>query len=145
MEMLDLRSLRKRITFISDEFSLIGRSVFEVISYSRNKSKIPKAQKILDEFQQNIPPKIQLNLSDKVMEGGKNLSKSQIKMLQYIRAVLSEKPIMIIDEPVRNLEKNTRINILNWLNTQTKSKTIILLCRRWKDSSIVINNIVDIV
>jgi len=144
MEMLDLRSLRKKITFISDEFSLIGRTVFEVVSYSRNKAKIPKAQKILDKFQQNIPLKIQLNLSDKVMEGGKNLSKSQIKMLQYIRAVLSEKPIMIIDEPVRNLEKNTRKNILDLLGIQAKSKTIIFLCRRWKDPSLVINNTIDI-
>jgi ABC-type multidrug transport system fused ATPase/permease subunit len=144
MEILDLKSLRKKTTFISDEFSLIGRTVFEVVSYSRNKAKIPKAQKILDEFQQNVPLKMQLNLSDKVMEGGKNLSKSQIKMLQYIRAVLSEKPIIIIDEPIRNLEKNTRKNILDWLGLQAVSKTIIFLCSRWKDPSIIINNTIDI-
>jgi len=144
MDLLDLKSLRKKITFISDEFTLVGRTIFEVVSYSRNKTKIPKAQEILDEFQQNIPLKIQLNLSDKVMEGGKNLAKSQIKMLQYIRAVLSDKPIIIIDEPVRNLEKNTKVNIINWLNIQSKAKTIVFLCRTWRDPSFVINNTIEI-
>jgi len=144
LDSLDLKSLRKKITFISDEFSLIGRSVFEVISYSRNKTKMPKAQELLDAFQQKIPEKIQLKLTDKVMEGGVNLSKSQQKMLQYIRAILSEKPMILIDEPIRNLEKTTKKNVLNWLDLYANSKTIIFLCRQWNESSVVINKTIEL-
>lgn len=65
-------------------------------------------------------------------------------MLQYIRAVLSDKPIIIIDEPVRNLEKNTKVNIINWLNIHSKAKTIVFLCRTWRDPSFAINNTIEI-
>jgi len=144
LSLLDLKSLRKKVTFVSDEFSLIGRTVFEVISYSRNKAKLSNAQEVLDRFQLNVPEKMHLHTTDKVIEGGENLSKSQIKMLQYIRALLSEKPIIIIDEPIRNLEKNTRKNILNWISIQKTNKTIILLCRTWREQSITIDNKIEI-
>jgi ABC-type multidrug transport system fused ATPase/permease subunit len=144
IDSLELKSLRKKITFISDEFPLIGRTVFEVISYSRSKTKMPKAQSILEAFQQNIPLKMQLKLSDKVMEGGVNLSKSQLKMLQYIRAALSKKPIVLVDEPIRNLEKTTKKNVLNWLHHNANSKTIIFLCRQWNESTVAINNTIEL-
>jgi len=141
---INLSSLRRKITFISDEFPLLGRSVFEVISYSRKEEKKENAQLILDLFQQNIPNHLKLELSDKIAEGCENLAKSQIKMLQYIRAALSDKPIIIIDEPIRNLEKQTKKNVLNWLNMQTHNKTVVLLCRNWKKTNLPIFNSIQI-
>ena len=141
---LEIKSIRKKMTFISDDFPLLGRTVFEAISYSRRNEKREKAQIVLDEFQRKIPPRLQLNLSDKVLEGGSNLSHSQIKMLQYVRAALSRKPIIVIDEPLRNLEQNTRKNILRWLKKQSANRTVILLCRTWNQPSIVIDHVIDI-
>ena len=138
----DLKSIRKKMTFISDEFPLLGKTVFEAISYSRKNKKKALAQIALDDFQNNSPPQFQLKLSDKVLEGGRNLSSSQRKMLQYVRAELSKKPIIVIDEPLRNLERNSRNNILNWLQEQSTQKTVILLCRSWGYPSIKISNLI---
>ncbi len=137
---LDAKSLRKKVTFVSDELGLIGRTVFEVVSYSRKKSKISKTQEILEQLQTGVPDHLKLEATDKVVEGGKNLSKSQIKLLHYTRAILSNKPIMIIDEPIRNLERNTKKNIMEWLSSQKGEKTLVLLCKTWKEPSVKIEN-----
>ena len=144
IENIKLKSLRKKITFISEEFPLLGNTVFEVVSYSRNKEKEIKAKKVLDKFQQNVPTHLKLNLTDKVIENGINLSKSQIKMLQYIRAVLSNKPIIIIDEPLKNLETNVKKNILQWINKNKRRKTIVFICNNWNEHSIPIDNIIEL-
>ena len=141
---LTLKSIRKKVTFVSDEFTFLGSSVFEVIAYARNENRKARAQIILDKFQENIPDKSKLQLSDKIIEGGINLSKSQKKMLQYARVALSNKPIIVIDEPIRNLEKNTKQNILNWLYQNKNKKTIIFLCKSWNDKTITIQNTINI-
>ena len=140
---LKLKSLRRKITFVSDEFPLLGRTVFEAVSYSRSKEKIPLAQAVLDSFQQNVPKALQLKLTDKVMEGGENLSKSQIKMLYYLRAALSGKPIVVIEEPLVGLETNSRNNILNWMRSLAGKKTFIFLCQDWTESSLKIKHVVN--
>ncbi len=144
LDSLNLKSVRKKVTFVSDEFALVGRSVFEVVSYSRSKSKMDKAQQVLDMLQEGIPEKMKLSLRDKVAENGSNLSKTQQKMLQYVRAILSDKPILIIDEPIRNLEKNTKLNILSWLLTVKSDKTIVFLCKTWRETLVPINHIITI-
>ncbi len=144
MGKLDVKSLRKKVTFVSDELDIIGRTVFEVVSYSRKNSKKSKTQEILEQLQKDVPDHLKLNATHKVVEGGKNLSKSQIKLLHYTRAILSNKPIMIIDEPIRNLEKNTKKNILEWLASQKEEKTLVLLCKTWKEPSIKIENKITI-
>ncbi len=141
---LTLKSIRKKITFVSEEFSFLGRTVFEVIAYARNDERRARAQIILDEFQKNCPDKSKLQLSDKIIEGGINLSKSQRKMLQYARVALSNKPIIIIDEPLRNLESHTKRNILTWLYQNKNKKTIIFLCKSWNDRTINIQNTINL-
>ncbi len=141
---LDIKSLRKKVTFVSDEFSLIGKTVFEVISYSRSKEKRVKAQQIIDYFQNNIPSSMKLSLDDKVKERGLNLSKSQKKMLLYARAALSNKPIIVIEEPIRNLEKNTKKNILTWLSEVKNKKTIVFLCYTWREPIVKIDHVISI-
>ena len=141
---LDIKSLRKKVTFVSDEFSLIGKTVFEVISYSRSKEKRVKAQQIIDFFQNNIPSSMKLSLDDKVKERGLNLSKSQKKMLLYARVALSNKPIVVIEEPIRNLEKNTKKNILTWLSEVKNKKTIVFLCYTWREPIVKIDHVISI-
>ncbi|MDC8005272.1 ABC transporter ATP-binding protein [Aureisphaera galaxeae] len=144
MNNLDLRSIRKKVTFVSDELELIGRTVFEVVSYSRKESKLSKTEELLEQLQRDVPNSLKLDVKDKVVEGGKNLSKSQIKLLHYTRAILSNKPIIIIDEPIRNMEKNTKRNIMEWLASQKGEKTLVFLCRTWKESTIEIDHVITL-
>jgi len=116
------KSLRKYITVVSEEFPLLGRTVFEAISYSRKAEKRPRAQSILNFLQADLPPDNHLHLDDRIGELGDRLSKSQVKMLLYARAIISNKPIFLIEDPFKNLPSPVKNRILLWLNDHRKEK-----------------------
>ncbi len=119
------KSLRKYITVVSEEFPLLGRTVFEAISYSRKADKRPKAQSVLNFLQADLPPDNHLHLDDRIGELGDRLSKSQIKMLLYARAMISNKPIFLIEDPFKNLPSTVKNRILLWLVEHRNEKNFL--------------------
>lgn len=124
---LDLKSLRKHITVIGEEFQLFGKTVFEAISYSRKEEKRPSAQTMLDRLQNGLPERQKLTLDDKTGEWGANLSQSQRKQLQYARAFLTGKPILLIESPFDGLSEIVRQNISQLLSERQGEITLVLL------------------
>ncbi len=127
---LNPKSLRRYITVVSEEFPLLGRTVFEAISYSRQKEKRPKAQKILDYLQAGLPPEKHLQLDDRIGELGDRLSKGQTKMLLYARAMLSGKPILLIEDPFKNLHSAVRRQITHWIEKKRGKRSILFFSSR---------------
>ncbi len=121
------KSLRKYITVVSSEFPLLGKNVFEAISYSRRKDKRPKAQKVLDFLQKNLPEDRKLQLDTPIGELGARLSKGQQKMLFYARAILSRKPIVLIEDPFKNTSSAVQSQIISWMKKNRGKRTILLL------------------
>ncbi len=124
---ISLTSLRRCLTVVSPDFPLVGKTVFEAVSYSISKSKIPAVETILQVIQRGLPPQQQLSVHDKIGEFGSHLSVSQQKILQYTRAFLTRKPILIIEEPFESLPKIVKDNIVQLLNERVENSTIILL------------------
>lgn len=124
------KSLRRHITVVSEEFPLLGRTVFEAISYSRKREKRPKAQQVLDFLQAQFPPERHLQLDDRIGELGDRLSKGQTKMLLYARAILSEKPILLIEDPFKNLHGQVKKQIIAWLEENRKQRSILFFASR---------------
>ncbi len=121
------KSLRKHITVVSSEFPLLGKNVFEAISYSRRKDKRPKAQKVLDFLQKNLPEDRKLQLDTPIGELGARLSKGQQKMLFYARAILSGKPIVLIEDPFKNTSSAVQSQIVSWMKKNRGERTMLLL------------------
>ncbi len=121
------KSLRKHITVVSSEFPLLGKNVFEAISYSRKKSKRPEAQRVLDYLQKDLSEEKKLQLDTPIGELGARLSKGQQKMLFYARAILSRKPIVLIEDPFKNTSSVVQKQIVLWLEENRSKKTILLL------------------
>ncbi len=124
---LNPKSLRKYITVVSNEFPLLGKTVFEAISYSRKRSKRARAEEVLSFLQADLPEEKCLHLDDRIGELGSRLSKGQEKMLFYARAMLSNKPIVLIEDPFKNMSSAVRKQVLEWLESNRKKKTILLL------------------
>ena len=116
------KSLRKHIAIVAEEWTLLGRNVFEALSYSRKETKRVgvyaqlRALKLTDTLQLNSP----------IGEHGRNLSKGQQKLLQYGRAFLTKKPILLIDAPWSGLDKKSIALIVDLLNKKKEKHTIIL-------------------
>lgn len=99
------KSLRKHIAVVSSEIPLLGRKVFEAISYSRKAEKKAKASMVLEHLLEGNPNLPAMTLEDKIGEAGNRLSKGQLKLLAYARALLTRKKIVLIDEPFEGFDE----------------------------------------
>ncbi|MCI4668461.1 MAG: ABC transporter transmembrane domain-containing protein [Bacteroidia bacterium] len=123
---LEGTSLRKKITVVSVNHALMGRNVFEAISYSRKASKKKKAQAMLDLLQEELPPKERLRLDSKIGEYGSLLSPGQKQLLRFARAFLSRKPILLIHEPNGLIEEKWTPKVREQIQTLSQKAKLIV-------------------
>lgn len=126
-DQVNAKSLMKKIAVVSDEIPLLGKTVFEAISYSRNKLKKPKAGKILNELQKHH--KQQLLLDDRIGDLACRLSKGEKKLLIIARALLTNKPILLLDEPFEAIDELTKLQLCKQLNQLSKKRTIVIFSK----------------
>jgi ABC-type multidrug transport system fused ATPase/permease subunit len=117
--------LRKSITMVSDELPLIGNTIFEAISYSRKEEKRSEAEQMLSRI--GFPNKEGLQVLDTpVVEGGRNFSSGERKLLMIARALLTKKKILLMDEPFRDLDGLYVDQVSYILDSMRKDKTILI-------------------
>lgn len=121
------KSIRKNIAVISDTFPLFGRTVYEAIVYSRNEKREQRVSEILKDFQQFEDQNNRLELNSTIGDLGSTLTKGQKKILLYCRALLTNKPFLIIDQPFKDLNLQTIVHLKNKLNSISNTKTIIII------------------
>lgn len=120
------RSVRKRIAVVSNAWPLVGKTVFEAISYSRKAEKRPSAQKMLDKLQRGRLNQQLLNLDDVIGEQGSLLSGGQNRILLWARALLTRKPILILDEPFLHLDDLGKSVVADRINRLRTKRNIIV-------------------
>jgi ABC-type multidrug transport system fused ATPase/permease subunit len=69
-------------------------------------------------------------LSELVVEGGKNLSVGERQLICLARAIISEAPIIILDEPTSSVDTITDAKIQSLLRTELKDRTILTIAHR---------------
>ena len=121
------KTIRKNISVVSKSFPLFGRTVYEAIVYSRKKEKEVKVSKLLKDLQQFEEEDNKLKLHDSIGDLGSILTSGQKKILMYCRAFLTSKPLLIIDQPFRELNAKTIEHIKNKINSLKGKKTLIIL------------------
>lgn len=124
-------SVRKQITLASAEVPLLGRTVFEAVSYSRKADKRPRAQKLLDHLQNLAELPHPMTLDDPIGEQGRMLSAGQRSVLRLLRALLTRKPILLLDEPFDSLSETGMAQLLDWLRQpKFQPQTVLLVSSR---------------
>lgn len=120
------KEVRRCIALISRELPLLGRTVFEAISYSRKPEKRSEAAMLLTQIQTLAQLQYLLHLDDHIGENGQLLSQSQRTVLYWVRALLTNKSILLLDEPFEGLSAKGITQLHQWLERQVFYKTIIL-------------------
>lgn len=87
--------------------------------------KICKLTK-LDEFVTNLPNKYETILS----RNGSNLSEGQRQLMSITRAILTKKPIIIMDEATSNIDTITEQYIQNAIKILMKQSTMLIIAHR---------------
>lgn len=103
---LDLhpKSSRRPFAFVSDALPLYGKTIGEALAYSRRHQA--KAAGQFKAWQQLFPALQSLEMETPLRESGR-LSGSQLQLLQWLRALLTKKSFLILDEPFQNLDTET--------------------------------------
>lgn len=121
------RSVRKQIGVVSTAWPLLGRTVFEAISYSRRDEKRKSAGNMLTKVQAGVTHHKRLELDDLIGDQGNKLSGGQATLLLFARAFLTRKHILVLDEPFLHLDEANKDTIVRRLNRLRNKRNIIIL------------------
>ncbi len=94
---VNLKSLKRRISILSEDFPLLGDTVFEASAYSTKEAYRTQIQMLLDNLQKGLPEETKITLDSKIGERGFKLNEFQRQIVFFIRCFMTNKPIILIE------------------------------------------------
>mgnify|MGYP001403228298 FL=1 len=128
---VNLYSLRKSISLVSQDVILFDSSVKENILYAnKNASEEEFLESCkfaaADEFISDLPQKHETFIG----ENGVRLSGGQKQRLSIARAILKKSPIILLDEATSSLDAESEEVVQNAIKNLTKNKTTLVIAHR---------------
>lgn len=123
--------LRKAYTMVLQDTWLFHGTIFENIAYGKENSTLEevrvaaKAAKI-DTYIESLPDGYDTVLSD----DGTNISKGQRQLITIARAMLSNAPMLILDEATSNVDSRTEIQIQQAMAELMNGRTCFIIAHR---------------
>ena len=124
---MDIDYLRTEVNYINQNTKLFEDTIIYNMRYGNNiseKELINKLKKynLLQVFS-DLPDGINANAG---LNGG-NLSGGMQKVTILMRGLLKPGKIIVLDEPLAGLDKNTISNVINMIMQETKGKTLLVI------------------
>ena len=128
---INLNSLRKRISLVSQDVILFDDTIKKNISYaddSATQEEIEEACKFAaaDEFIEKLPKKYETIVG----ENGVKLSGGQKQRISIARAILKKSHIILLDEATSSLDTESERTVQNAINNLIKGRTTIVIAHR---------------
>lgn len=128
---IKLESLRRNISYVSQDIFLFSDTIKENIRFGRRDAgdkEIEEAARIAgaDEFIQKLPD----GYNTEVGERGVKLSGGERQRIAIARAVLKDAPILILDEATSSLDRRTERKIVKSVEKISKNKTLLIIAHR---------------
>ena len=123
--------LRRAYTMVLQDSWLFYGTIFENIAYGKENATLEevreaaKAAKI-DRYIESLPQGYDTILSD----DGTNISKGQRQLITIARAMLSDAPMLILDEATSNVDSRTEIKIQQAMNKLMQGRTCFVIAHR---------------
>jgi len=131
VEEYDIDFLRSRIAVVLQDVFLFGGSVYDNVTLRNNaisRSQVIEAAKMIGvhDFIMQLPGNYDYN----VMERGATLSLGQRQLLSFIRALLFNPSILILDEATSSIDSESEMLIQHAIDTLIKGRTSIVIAHR---------------
>ncbi len=131
IEDYDIEFLRSRVAVVLQDVFLFGGSVYENVTLRNNaisKQQVEEAAKMIGvhEFIMQLPGGYDFN----VMERGATLSLGQRQLLSFIRALLFDPSILILDEATSSIDSESELLIQHAIDTLINGRTSIVIAHR---------------
>ena len=111
------------IGYAPQKIVFLRRNVYENLAYplkvkGENGQKIKKKiNKLMDEF----------GVENKKFLSARNLSAGNSQYISFIRSIVADPKILILDEPCSNLDDNFRIKVEDYIKKYQKKKKIVMI------------------
>ena len=128
---VNLNSLRKNISLVSQDVILFDDTIKNNISYANPKASNEELEEACKnsaatEFIDKLPKKFDTIVG----ENGVRLSGGQKQRISIARAILKKSPIILLDEATSSLDADSEEIVQQAINNLTKNKTTIVIAHR---------------
>ncbi len=123
--------LRKAYTMVLQDTWLFQGSIYENIRYGKENATMEEVKAAakaarIDSYIEHLPEGYDTILSDE----GVNISKGQRQLITIARALLSDSPMLILDEATSNVDSRTEMKIQEAMNELMKNRTCFVIAHR---------------
>ncbi len=137
------KSLRDRIGIVSQSIFLFRGTVLDNILYGQNQKKREDVELLikqlnLDSYINRLPN----GLDSEISQNTAGVSGGQAQVIAFIRVMLLNKDIVILDEPISNVDVETRDIVLNILKNN-EFKGILIVVSHIVDKMEFINKVIE--
>ncbi len=124
-------SLRHAYTMVLQDTWLFHGTIYENIVYGKENATMKEVKAAakaarIDSYIEHLPDGYDTVLSD----DGINISKGQRQLITIARAMLSDSPMLILDEATSNVDSRTEIKIQEALGELMKGRTCFIIAHR---------------
>ena len=107
------KSLRERIGIVSQSIFLFRGTVLDNILYGQNQKKREDVEQLVKQLNlETYINKLPNGLDSEISQNTAGVSGGQAQVIAFIRAMLLHKDVVILDEPISNVDVETRDIIL---------------------------------
>ena len=125
--------IRKRVGIVSQEVFLFKGSVIENILFGVEGKNRKDVSILLEKFGlTDYMERLPNGLDTQISQNGVGISGGQAQIIAFIRAVIKNKDILILDEATANVDPENEKDLMNAVDALTKEKTIIMIAHRLK-------------
>ncbi|WUR04634.1 ABC transporter [Vairimorpha necatrix] len=133
MDEISVTSQRDLISYIPQNPYIIEGTVLENLKYSNKKITNREIKDLCIEFNtHDIFAKLQDGYLTNVGESGKFLSGGQKQQVSFMRGVIKNADIFLIDEPTANLDTLAEKELINRVFTKLTDKTVLLIIHNFE-------------
>ena len=125
------RDLRLAYTMVLQDTWLFGGTIYENVIYGRENATEDDVRRVcravgIEDFIESLPEGYYTQLTD----DGVNISKGQKQLLTIARAMLSDAPMLILDEATSNVDSRTELKIQAAMDALMQDRTAFVIAHR---------------
>lgn len=129
--MLTRASLRRAYTMVLQDTWLFCGTIYENIAYGREGATLEEVKAAakaarIDRFIESLPDGYDTLITD----DGVNISKGQRQLITIARAMISDAPMLILDEATSNVDSRTEIKIQEAMAELMRGRTCFVIAHR---------------
>ncbi|OQS54551.1 ATM1 [Ecytonucleospora hepatopenaei] len=123
---MDCVQTRKFFSYIPQDTQLFDKSILENLKSGNEQINSEEIIALCDKFNYHTLFK-KLGYDKKVGSRGKNLSGGEKQKIAFMRAVIRNSPVILMDEPTANLDVNSEEEFIKNIVKHLKTKTVLMI------------------